>query len=231
MPLIPKPAATVVLLRDGRDGPETLLVQRSPALVFGGGAYVFPGGRVDAADHTPFPGCTIDDATASRQLGMADGGLAYLQAAIRECFEEAGILLAEYPNGKTLSDADLADLRDALRNGTTDLGTLLDRQGLVPSIDRLRYLARWITPPGRPRRFDTRFFLAPAPTAQNVTVCGEETVGARWVTPKRALEDGAQGRIWLMGPTRYTLNALTGHRTLAALFRHLDEREVDFEVH
>lgn len=229
MPLVPNPAATVVLLREGETSPEILLIQRHPELVFGGGAFVFPGGRVDAADHVPLPGCDVDHAMINRLLGVADGGLAYLQAALRECFEEAGILLAEYPDGTPLSAARLTRLRNTLRASEADLPAILTRTGLVPTIQGLRYFGRWITPPGFPRRFDTRFFVTTAP-AQDVVICGEETVDACWMTPEQALEKGEQGLIWLMEPTRRTLTALTGHRTIDDLYRYLDEREMTTDM-
>lgn len=220
--LTPRPAATVVLLREGDSALEALLVQRHPELVFGGGAHVFPGGRVDASDFIPLPGCTLDDATASLRVGVDTGGLAYLQAAMRECFEEAGILLAEHADGSAVAPGLQASMREALRRGDTPLGAALAEHGLVPGVRHLRYLSHWVTPPGRPRRFDTRFFVAQAPEAQEAEACGEETVTAVWITPDHALWNHEHGHMTLMGPTRATLSRLANHATIASLFRELE---------
>src|SRR5205823_2717001 len=136
---------------------------------FASGAYVFPGGAVDAADRDPALAMLaygVDDAQTSRALGIPEGGLAYWIAAIRECFEEAGVLLAYDESGDLVAidgesrRAEFTRQRRALAQGDLALADLLRENRLTLATDMLAYLTRWITQAGRPRRFDTRFFLA-----------------------------------------------------------------------
>ncbi len=212
MAVQPKPAATVVLLRDGHSGPEVLLLKRTARTQFGPGAFVFPGGAVDDSDHgVP---CPLDDATASAELGIASGGLAYRHAAIRECFEEAGILLAYDAGGQPLNlepaqaRSRFATYRDALRNQEMTLRELCLRERLTVYGEQMLYASHWITPAYSPKRYDTRFFLAVAPPGQQAQCCGEETVEQCWLTPELALAAMRAGTMDLMTPTRDTLERL-----------------------
>ncbi len=194
-----RPAATLVVVRDGERGLEVLLVRRTKALEFGGGAHVFPGGAVDAPDAALAERCAgLDDAAASRRLEIAAGGLAYWVCAIRECFEEAGLLYA-YAGDELLrfdspvARADAPSLRRALNARETTFGALIDSLGVGLATDRLAYLSHWITQAGRPRRYDTRFFIAAAPEHQRPMHDAGETVAHEWVTPREALDRHARG--------------------------------------
>ncbi|MDN3517945.1 NUDIX domain-containing protein [Aquisalimonas lutea] len=224
MPAEPHPAATIILLRDGRPAPEVLLLKRTATTRFGPGAYVFPGGAVDAQDagdgQAP---CALGDTVASNELGVRSGGLAYRQAAIRECFEEAGVLLACSRHGVPLDmrEPDLArrfaDHRYALRRQQLTFAALCHREDLRLYGPSLHYVSHWITPPHSPRRFDTRFFLAVAPPGQDATCCGEETVAHAWLTPTAALAAQRAGDMELMTPTRHTLERLRHYGSVPAL--------------
>src|SRR5437764_685598 len=171
-----QPAATVMLVRDGGGCLEGLMLRRHPEAVFAADAWVFPGGRVDDGDHHAAPGALgPSDEEASAALGMPSGGRAWWVAAARECFEEAGILLARHAGtGEWLdvstewSAARLARYRREVHAGVTPLAAVLEAEGLVLDLSGIHYVSHWITPPGRTaRRFDTRFFVAeaaPGPT-------------------------------------------------------------------
>lgn len=200
----PLPAATVILLRDGAEGLQTYLVQRHRKLRFMGGATVFPGGKLDAADADPallahVAGRTGSEAAA--RLHEDDGALALALhvAAIRETFEESGVLLGE---GAT----DLDVMRAAL--ATTRLADLVIARGLRLRADRLVPLARWVTPAVEKRRFDARFFLAEV-APDTVAACDtEETIAGAWLTPQAAIEKHVAAEIDLPPPTLRTLELL-----------------------
>jgi len=210
-------AATVMLVRDAVDGDagiEVFMLRRTTSASFGAGMYVFPGGKVDDADHAgelePF--CRgLDDAAASRQLGIDSGGLAYWVASIRECFEEAGILLAERRDGSALAIAD-AD-RHAVHDGTLSMVELCRRDDLVIDLSTTQYVDHWITPVGERRRFDTRFFVTEAPDGQEGLHDDKETVDSSWVRPQTALDQLDAGELMMMPPTAKNLRWLTGFAT------------------
>jgi 8-oxo-dGTP pyrophosphatase MutT (NUDIX family) len=165
--------------------------------------YVFPGGRVDPADGgaaiEPFVGGIADD-EASRLLGVDRGGLAFWVAAIRECFEESGLLLARTRSGA--APAHDASDRVAVHRGDLSMIELCRRHDLVLDGAALRYVAHWVTPVGETaRRFDTRFFLAVAPDGQDGVHDDAETVDSRWVRPADALRDAERGDLTMMPPT------------------------------
>ncbi|MCU1361190.1 MAG: hypothetical protein JWN99_2479, partial [Ilumatobacteraceae bacterium] len=166
---------------------------------FGSGMYVFPGGRVETSDG--------DDIDRAHRL-----------AAIRECFEEAGVLLAYVPGTfQTIADGHpaLAE-RQAVHDGSIDLSTLCAQHGLQPAIEQLVWVAHWITPRGEsPRRFDTRFYLVPAPHGQSSTHDDNETIASLWVSPAQALERQAAGELTMMPPTITNLQFLTQFDTVA----------------
>jgi 8-oxo-dGTP pyrophosphatase MutT (NUDIX family) len=216
-----QPAATVMLVRDasiGREGSlEVLMLRRNPQSVFAADAWVFPGGRVDDGDGTGAPiAGGPSDAEASRALGLPAGGRAYWVAAARECFEEAGILLARHADTGAWLDASgqwsaarLARCRRDVHGGATSLGALLEAEGLVLDVSGVHYVSHWITPPGRtPRRFDTRFFVAEVPPGQLASHDATETVESIWTTPAEALTRGAAGEITLLVPTIANLEGL-----------------------
>lgn len=223
-----------MLIRDGVDGMEVLMLRRHPDSVFAADAWVFPGGAVDPSDGdlpgSAFLGATDGDASAT--IGVPSGGLAFFVAAIRECFEEAGVLLARHPGGAALgisSDLDatrFARHRRDLLAGRRSLVQMLDAEDLVLDLTDVFYVSHWITPPGPPRRFDTRFFVAAAPPGQTATHDTAETVESVWTTPARALEQGAKGEIHLVFPTIKNLEALTRFGSVAATLQGPGVRRV-----
>ncbi|MGH9042240.1 MAG: NUDIX hydrolase [Acidimicrobiia bacterium] len=221
-----RPAATLMLVRDGADGIEVLMLRRNPAAVFAADAWVFPGGAVDAADAdvpaTAFVGPTDSDASAT--IGVPSGGLAFFVAAARECFEEAGVLLARHAGTgaalDTSSDLDalrFVRYRRELLAGRGSLADMITAENLILDLTDLVYVSRWITPPGPPRRFDTRFFLAAAPAGQVASHDTAETVESVWTTPGLALERRTAGDIHLVFPTIKNLEALARYATTAEL--------------
>lgn len=214
-PAAPRDAATVIVLRTaaGGAGVEVLMLRRPAAMKFAPGAYVFPGGSVDQADyaaevgwHGPSP------AEFGARLGAtAEVARALVCAAVRETYEEAGVLLAgpsdggpfPVPSGPSW-DAD----RAALAAGTLTLAELLSRRGLVLRADLLVPWARWITPEGEPRRFDARFFAAALPDGQQAVGHEAEAEHVAWLTPASAIGAARAGEISLLPPTAATLNEL-----------------------
>jgi glyoxylase-like metal-dependent hydrolase (beta-lactamase superfamily II)/8-oxo-dGTP pyrophosphatase MutT (NUDIX family) len=224
-PVTPRPAATLALLREGERDLEVLMMRRTHLAEFAGGAYVFPGGAVDHADHDPALAALasgIDDGRASRVLGVPQGGLAYWIAAIRESCEEAGMLLAYDGTGAIVpieGDARRAEFsrqRRALNQGQLSLVDLLREEQLTLATDAVFYLNRWITQAGRPRRFDTRFFVARAPARQQSEHDGAELLHHVWLTPKEALARHARGEVSLLYPTFKTLQTLSRFQTVDA---------------
>jgi 8-oxo-dGTP pyrophosphatase MutT (NUDIX family) len=215
-----KPAATVMMVRDGdlngSEGLEVFMLRRTGRASFAAGMYVFPGGRVDDVDHAdeiaPFcKGLTDDEASA--QLSIESGGLAYWVASIRECFEEAGVLLAERSDGAPL-DVD-EDERHHVHDGTLSMVELSQRHGLVLDLSTTHYVDHWITPIGENRRFDTRFFVTLAPPDQEGLHDDKETVESLWVRPNDALEMHARGELMMLPPTVYNLKFLAENATAA----------------
>ncbi len=222
-------AATVLLVRDGDDSAaplEVLMVRRNPRSVFVGGAYVFPGGAVDPADAGPdAEDCSTGrtDAAASQILGVSGGGLAYWVAALRECFEEAGLLLAYRPDGTLLTlDDPATSARFSAHRADVNAGRrrfvdVCRSEGLQLAADRVHYFAHWITPDGAPRRYDTRFFVAVAPSGQTAAHDAAETVADEWVRPTDALERHRTGEIEMMVPTVRSLQDIGRFRTAGEL--------------
>jgi len=207
-------AATVMLVRDVTDGDpgiEVFMLRRTGNASFAAGMYVFPGGKVDDADHAAElePFCRgLDDAAASTQLGIESGGLAYWVASIRECFEEAGILLAERRDGSALEIGD--DDRHSVHDGSLSMVELCRRDDLILDLSTTQYVDHWITPVGEQRRFDTRFFVTEAPADQEGLHDDKETVESSWIRPRRALDMLEAGELMMMPPTVKNLRWLDG---------------------
>jgi 8-oxo-dGTP pyrophosphatase MutT (NUDIX family) len=223
-------AATVMLVRDDPDL-HVFMLRRTVDAEFVGGAFVFPGGAVDAGDRAPeLLGRTHGrtDAEASALLDVAEGGLGLWVAAIREAFEEAGVLLARSP--RTGERIDLADpavaarleaARHAVARGERPfLDVVLDHDLLLDA-GALHLFSHWITPPGAPRRYDTWFFVAEAPEGHAYLHDDSETVASEWVRPADALERGRLGDIELIFPTMRSLTVLARFDTAAALLAEL----------
>lgn len=210
-----RPAATVVLLREGRGEVEVLLLQRTRTSGFVPGAWVFPGGRVDPADADPRAIALVDGLTpsgAARRLGLPSGdppAIAYYLAAVREAFEETGL----WPGpggGPDPSDPRVMELRNALMAGETELGEAVEALGVRIPGDSLEYTAHWITPIQEPRRYDTRFFAAVVPGGREARIDPREMSGALWLPASEALRRRRAGGLPMVFPTIHTLEALAG---------------------
>jgi len=221
-------AATVLVVRQGDPGIEIFMVQRPGRGVFPN-LHVFPGGKVEAADAGLSHLCRgLDEATASRTLGLDQGGLRYWVTAIRECFEECGVLLA-YREGKLFEAKDEEEAarfeayRNALAAGEAGLAALARREGLVLATDRVAYFSHWITPETAPARFDTRFFVTVMPTGQQAVGHRRETVSGTWVTADQALANYDAGRWQMIHPTLTTLGTVSRYGTVGALLEAVGE--------
>jgi 8-oxo-dGTP pyrophosphatase MutT (NUDIX family) len=209
-PIEPRPASTVLLLRDGPGGVEVLMVTRNVASDFASGALVFPGGRVDAGDADP-----AVLARCRRVPGLDAQAMAFRVAAVRETYEEAHTLLAR-PRGadRPLSAADVAAL-EAEAGRPADFAALVGSGEIELATDLLVPFAHWVTPAGPPKRFDTHFFLAPMPASQVAAHDGHEAVETVWIAPHQAIADSEARRVTLVFATRMNLAKL-GRSTTAA---------------
>jgi 8-oxo-dGTP pyrophosphatase MutT (NUDIX family) len=232
-PAVPRPAATVILLREGEGGMEVLLMRRTRTAGFVPGAYVFPGGRVDAADADASLLGRVDGLSpqeAERRLELIAAhppAVAYYVAALREAFEETGILVGRTAAGLVPATAAEDSAVDAVREELMD-----DRLSFAEALDRMacrldgggvQYIGHWITPVVEARRYDTRFFAAEVPSDARAVVDPREMTDAVWITPAAALSRQEEGTLPMVFPTIRTLEQLSLHRrpgdALAALGR------------
>lgn len=230
-PAAPLPSSTVILLRDApaADGPfAVLMLERHGSVTFPG-VHAFPGGVVDAHD-AAVPGAALpsDQRWAAAGEGdTPDDALPYWVAAVRELFEELGVLLAW--RGDRLLEGPLAPEVAALRARVLagePFGRLLGEFGLTPATDTLRYFARWITPRANPRRFDTRFLVGRMVAGQETSCDGTETVSCAWYTPRAALAAYEVGTIQLIPPTVRTLDDLVRFPSIDAVLTDARQRVV-----
>ena len=213
-------ASTVVLLRDGVDGLEVWLMTRHTRMAFAAGMAVFPGGRVDDADaDLPFVGGS--DAQAAARFDCTPAlARALVGAAVREVFEETGVLL-------TVPMADLAAARSDVEAGRVSFGDLLRTNSLRIDAAAVQPWSRWVTPRGEVRRYDTRFFVAELPAdaqAQDVTT---ESSSAGWFGVGAALESAQRGELGMLPPTIMTLASLAPHDTVASVLAAAGSRSLD----
>jgi 8-oxo-dGTP pyrophosphatase MutT (NUDIX family) len=233
-PVTPRDAATVMLLRATPQGAgdaarsqagrgfEVYMLRRKPSMAFAPGAYVFPGGSVDQRD--------ADEEVAWAGPPAAEWGKVFdappelaralVCAAVRETFEESGVLLAGPSADTVVADTTGEDWeadRHALLDRSLSLAELLARRELILRSDLLRPWARWITPAAEPRRFDTRFFAAALPPGQRTRDVGGEASAVQWIAPAAALEAGRAGEIQLWLPTAITLAELADHADVEAV--------------
>lgn len=209
----PRASSTVVLVRPGAGEPEVFMVRRHEQSSFGS-AYAFPGGTVDPEDSAVHDWCRgVSATTAARNLGVKAGGLDYYSAAIRELFEETGVLLSD-PD-KVAEGLDAA--RDALNDCSERWDAFVSRNELELQCDQLHYFSHWITPPNLPRRYSTRFFIAELPESQQASHCGGELTASCWITAHNALIAGRAGEMHLHFPTIKTLESIARHKTFDAL--------------
>lgn len=211
-----RPASTMLLLRDGSDGMEVFMVVRHHQIDFASGALVFPGGSIDADDHA-----VAQNAALTRSMpGLDETALSFRIGAVRETFEECGILLARPEEAGELvpavrADEIIGEHRVALCEGKRSFSEILRAERLVPALDLLVPFAHWITPVGLPKRFDTHFYVAVAPADQLGMHDGSESVDSIWVNPSAAVEGAKTGRFKLVFPTERNLVKL-GKQTSAA---------------
>jgi 8-oxo-dGTP pyrophosphatase MutT (NUDIX family) len=229
-PVEPLPSSTVILLRDeprGGDGPfSVLMLERHGSITFPG-VHAFPGGIVEPGDADVAP-AALPERQAWAAAGEGDtpnDALPYWVAAVRELFEEMGILLAEREGGRPLEPPQRVAMRARLHGGET-FGALLAEEGLVPTTHELHYFARWITPRVNPKRFDTRFLVGRVPAGQDAVVDGTETVSHEWLTPAAALGAYQDGRIQLIPPTVRTLDDLARFDSIDAVLADASRRAV-----
>ena len=219
-----KPAATVLLIRDADGGGiEVFMLRRTFNAAFASGMFVFPGGKVDDIDGVDEIAELCDGLTdehASSLLGIQSGGLAYWVACIRECFEEAGVLLARHENtGEVIrfdsaeTEAKFSAERHNIHDGSVALLDLCKKEGLRLATDDIYYVSHWITPMGERRRFDTRFFIARAPSAQEPLHDDGETIESFWISPQEAIERAHEKDLMLMPPTKANIEFLLPHKT------------------
>ncbi|MDP9240716.1 MAG: NUDIX hydrolase [Actinomycetota bacterium] len=228
-PAVPRDAATVVLLRDGSRGPEAYLLRRVTGMAFAAGMTVFPGGSVDPADavvETPWAG--PPPAAWAARLGTSEAlAGALVCAAVRETFEEAGVLLASPTADPGFADTGGPEWeadRVALEGRSANLTELLVRRGLVLRADYLRAWAHWITPEAEPRRFDTRFFVAALPEQQSTRDVGGEADRVHWMRPTDAVEAFHRGELPMMPPTALTLAEMSPYPSVADILAAAAER-------
>jgi 8-oxo-dGTP pyrophosphatase MutT (NUDIX family) len=231
VPVAARPAATIVLMRDGREGMEVLLLRRNRNAGFVPGAYVFPGGRVDGSDAgervTDYLD-GLDGPTAARRLELPDGdppALAYYLAALREAFEETGILVGRGEDGTPAAtaaeDPEVDAVRDDLMEERLTFAQALDRLGFRLDGGAVEYHAHWITPEAEPRRYDTRFFAAGVHAGARAIVDPREMTDAVWLTPDAALRRNRESSLPMVFPTIRTLEQLRGRESVDAALADL----------
>ena len=246
VPAVAWPAATVVLTREGVAGPEVLLLRRNRATGFVPGAWVFPGGRVDAADGEDALADCWDGLTregAAGRLGLAPDAqppaIAYYGAAVREAVEETGLLPGVVMGGgagdRVAAGAEgggggvggvVGRAREALLGGGVPFAQVL--KALDARLDgaSVEYIAHWVTPLVEPRRYDTRFFAARVPSGASAVYDEREMTGAVWLTPRAALERHRRGRLPMIFPTIRTLEDLCDFATVEALLAYYRGRAI-----
>ncbi len=211
-----RPASTILLLRGGASAIEVFMMVRHYQIEFASGALVFPGGSVDPGDRDIAEDAALCDAADVDMMALQ-----FRVAAIRETFEESGILLARPRGSRDLVTAaraaSIAEAhRAALCEGKTSFRDILAANELTPAVDQLAHYAHWITPEGQPKRFDTHFFLAKAPPEQVGAHDGRESTDSIWVSPREALDGGESGRFILPFPTVRNLIKLGKQPSVAA---------------
>jgi 8-oxo-dGTP pyrophosphatase MutT (NUDIX family) len=229
MAVTPVDAATVILLRQGHgqvdQAFEVLMALRNSKSAFAPSAYVFPGGRVEEGDYSSEMENFGTRQDLLRLTATLDGitrperafGIPF--AAIRETFEEVGLLMARRSDGTLLSSSPcdagkrLASSREMVRSGKMNFSRLLRAEGLTPAFDQLHYFAHWITPELSPLRYDARFFVAAAPLSQQAAHDGEELTGHVWIRPAEALERYRKKKFHMVVPTIVTLEELSRFQT------------------
>lgn len=237
---VPIRAAATVMMIDDRPDLQLLMMERNANTVFAGGMWVFPGGSVDKEDDSDAFRAIVDDrndADASALMELERGGLAYYVAAIRESFEEAGLLLARHQSeGHALSFTDPAvaarfeGYRDQVNASEADFLDIIRSEKLLLDTADMHYIARWITPVGPPRRFDARFFIARAPQGQVPLHDNRETVHSAWMSPKDILDRFEAGEMQVMSPTLTMIRALSQFSCTAEVIEAAEANQSDQRI-
>lgn len=221
----PKPAATVVMMRDGEDGLQVLLLKRHRASGFVPGAYVFPGGRIDEADGDAR---LVTNCAVPERAGVPAH---YWYGAVREVFEETGVLLARDAEGVWAPDASSSEeieaWREKLMNDATSLIEIVEKEKLTLVLDEVVYFSHWITPEAEPRRYDTRFFAAALPDGRQIRADEREMIDALWIAPSEALERFSANRLPMVFPTVRTLQDLAPYGSVDEALEALRNRKVE----
>jgi 8-oxo-dGTP pyrophosphatase MutT (NUDIX family) len=208
-----RPSSTVILLRDAMPGPELFMVQRHADSSFGA-AYAFPGGVLDTSDADAHECCAGRVAAdANTVLGLESGGLDFFVAAIRELFEETGVLLASHE----IPTDELELLRKYLNCESQTWNNFVHDNNVSLQCDRLHYFSHWITPEQLAKRYSTRFFVAKLPAGQTASHDERELTNSKWITAANALQAGENGLMTLYYPTRKTLENIAQHHSVAEL--------------
>jgi 8-oxo-dGTP pyrophosphatase MutT (NUDIX family) len=231
-PAEPRHAATVVMLRDGTAGPEVYLLRRSASMAFAAGAFVFPGGSMDPRDMDLGDDAWVGRSPAEWAKDLSSDeqtARALVCAAVRETFEESGVLLAG-PDADTVvadtSGDEWESDRLALIDRSLSLVEMMQRRGLVVRADLLRPWAHWLTPEIETRRFDTRFFVAALPEGQRTRDVGGEADRVAWMRPANAVAGSERGEMTLMPPTIAALRELSDHDSVASILDAGEARTV-----
>ncbi len=223
------PASSLILVREAGDNLEVYLTKRNPKLNFLGGFYAFLGGRRDEEDFSPQ---TLKRMWASNLKTKAekidsdepeDKKLGYYATAIREAFEEAGILIVKDAQ-RVLSQIDQKELfkmRTLLHQRKINFLEIMERFDFYYDLDQLFWFAHWITPKTSPKRFDTQFFVSPLPIGQDPQIYKEEVASAIWLSPEKALQEWKLGKIKMIPPTLASLDRLTKYKTIEQLKKDL----------
>jgi 8-oxo-dGTP pyrophosphatase MutT (NUDIX family) len=212
------PSTTIVMLRDSDRGPELLMVKRCAGDAFGE-RYTFPGGVVDADESRAHPFCCgVCDDEANTTLNVADGGLDFYSAAVRELFEETGILLARDQDGDWPAiDSEMQSLRDDINAGRLAWSEFLEQRDLRIACDALHYFYFLTTPLVLPKRWAVRFFVAASPPGHIAVPDGRELTDSLWLTVNEAFAERKAGDMKIPWPTRQTLKLLRGHDSVASI--------------
>ncbi len=220
-----RPSATIMLVRDGSEGIEIFMVVRDRPMDGAMGAVVFPGGKVDEEDRHP-------ESWGHLAAPQSHPELPYWLAAMRETFEEAGVVIAR-PAGTTKGDIApvharemVGKHRERLLDRKVTFAEIIRSEGLVPALDHMVHFAHWQTPLGMPKRFDTHFFLVSAPEGQEPIHDGREMVDCFWISPGRIVAEAAEGKRTLVPATRLNLELLSESRTVAEAMERARQRRI-----
>ncbi len=224
-PVSPKPASTVLLIRERNDGLEVFMVVRHHQIDFASGALVFPGGKVDQQDRLQEMRSFCDGVD-----GINDDSLCMRIAAIREVFEECGILLARIDGESTILNAEqlkpFEHYREALLKKEIDMKDFLANENLKLACDQLHHFSHWVTPEMIPKRFDTHFYLAQTPENQIGLHDGHESIDSTWITPATALKGAKDKKYNVIFPTRLNLEKLGEYKTVAKVVQYLNSSPI-----